>query len=66
MEFTSSEKCKSLKRTSKFSGKLELFMEVSNYYFFHNLYEYVWTTEKPERILAYNYEYYGVYNIAYT
>lgn len=41
MEFTSSEKCKSLKRTSKFSGKLELFMEVSNYYFFHNLYEYV-------------------------
>lgn len=50
MEFTSSDKCTTPKRTSKFSGKLESSIEVANYYFFHNLREC--------KLLKYQKEYY--------
>lgn len=52
MEFTSSEKCTTPKRTSKFSGKLELSIKVANYYFFRNLYEYI------SKLLKYQKEFY--------
>ena len=66
MEFTSSEKCTTPKRTSRFSGNLQLFIKAANYYFFHNLGEYINITEISERILSYNYDIFGICNVVYT